>query len=220
MRVELLIGILLSALSLVNEPVSPGSSKNKPKLIPLRSVYQFGIPSDTVLADGSFLAYQVNADTTDRNLYINYGTRKVKKLYTYEQGLIYPMCAVPVYAYSTKQVFALISECTNAGSLLVLPLQASAKPIMYEPLFVSVRDSILLVQSFDSKKRQNKIILSDLDTKQKQDVTLHHEIPCRELMQCFDTIYYRKGYLNVKYITSESRTGRSSVDEKIRIAWK
>ncbi len=220
MRFELLIGILLSVCSVVSEPVSVGGSKQKLKLQPLSHIFPIGIPSDTTLGDGSFLKYEVNTDTTDRNLYIDYGTKKFSKLYTYEQGLLYPMCAVPVYAYSTKRVFALISECTNTGSLLILPLQASAKPITYEPLFVSVRDSVLLVQVYDTKKRQNKIVVADLDTRQKQDITLHHEIPCRELMQCFDTIYYRKGYLNLKYVTNESRTGKSSVDEKIRIAWK
>lgn len=171
-------------------------------LVPYAQRYPGTGAKDTTLPGNMYLKYLVRADTADGVLYISYGRPGLEKIYRQSDGAPFN-CNTWEYAYHTPQTIGLMYECASGRELLVLPLNDSDSVHIYTPLFVGVEDSLLLVE--DNRKRVNglpSLMAADLDFKQQKTFQLSFDIPCPDMLACFDTIYFNKK-LVMEYETGE-----------------
>ncbi|HSC39278.1 MAG TPA: hypothetical protein VLD19_15450, partial [Chitinophagaceae bacterium] len=114
-------------------------------LIPYQQRFPRAMVKDTVLNGDSYLKYMVGADTIDATLYIRYGRPGFDSVFKQPDGAPYN-CTSWEYAYHTPHVIGLMYECISGRQLLVLPLNARDSIRIFSPLYVSVEDSLLLVE--------------------------------------------------------------------------
>ena len=162
------------------------------KLVPYAQQYPGTGVRDTLLAGNIYLKYMVRGDTADGMLYICYGGPGFDSIHTQKDGAPFS-CNSWEYAYHTPQTIGLMYECISGRELLVLPLDASGHAQVYTPLFMGMEDSLLLVEGHrKSMEEHPALIAADLDFKQQKSFQLSFDIPCDDLLACFDTIYFNK----------------------------
>ncbi|MDP4220531.1 MAG: hypothetical protein Q8916_14325 [Bacteroidota bacterium] len=223
--------LLLATLIILGWQKEPGKKKVKVELVPYGEVYSNDTPLDTLCPDGTFLRNLVNRDTTDRNLYLTYGSKDKRRIYSVEEGLDLPLCSRPRFMYATSHSIAMLSDCASFQQLLLLSLHRS--PVATErftPLYINVNDSILFVQ--DERLARDKFLLLDLDNRKRQEVFLapmienvtnrkQKAIDCLQVNKCLEEIFYERGNLYVKFLArSIDADHPDTVSKKIKVQWK
>jgi len=160
-------------------------------LIPYEQRYPGTTIKDTVFAGNQYLKYMVRSDTADGALYICYGRPGFDSIYIQKDGAPFN-CSSWEYAYHTPRSIGLLYECAGGRELLVLPLNTADSVQAYTPLFVSPEDSLLLVEDTRSATGGPALIAADLDFKRRKAFRLSYNIPCADILACFDTIYFNK----------------------------
>ena len=178
--------------------------QNRPSLqglIPYAQRYPGDGLRDTLLPGNAYLKYRVRADTADGMLYICYGRPGFDSVYKQKDGAPYS-CGSFEYAYHTSHTIGLMYECAGDRALLVLPLGSADSVHVYTPLFVSVEDSLLLVEDAGRSDRA-ALLATDLDFRQRKPFRLSYPVPCSDILACFDTIYFNRK-LVMEYETGEN----------------
>jgi hypothetical protein len=223
-----LVFIHLAVVGWTTDPPQNG----KVELVPYSDIYRSNPPPDTVCPNGSFVTNLVNKDTSDHNLYVSYGTKEAHKLFSIENGLRLPLCARPEFIYATDHTIALFSGCkdTTRGLILLTLRNDTTTVKKYTPLFIDVKDSILLVQ--DYQVGPDKLLIIDTDNEKKQDVFLVPTIDkvtnpkqlgmdCADVIHCIQNVWYKDGSMTVKFLARFIQESSSAMHLKgFKVKWK
>jgi len=188
-------------------------------LVPYAQRFKDGLAKDTLLPGNVYLHYFVSTDTSDAGLYIRYGRPGFDSVYKETDGTPFN-CSSWEYTYHTAGVIGMMYECPAGRQLLLLPLNATDSIRMYDPLFVGVEDSLLLVEGNAWGAGDRPVLVAaDLGFKRQKSFQLSYDLPSANLLACFDTIYFRHR-LVLQYESGEAGSGLVTRTQEETLDWK
>ena len=194
------------------------TSSPQKKLVSYAEKYPGGA-ADTVLPGGAYVKFLVNADTADQTLYIRYGKPGIERTYEEEEGIYASNCRDLQFQYSTPNTMALMYECINGRGVLLLPFAAGDTAQYVFPLYMSMEDSLMLVEHVNTDDKPPLLTVADLDFKQQKSFSLHYRVPCADILTCFDTIYFKEK-LVMKYEGGAEGREPTTQEQAEDVGWK
>ena len=190
---------------------------NPKKLLPYFEVYKYGHAADTALANGTFIKYLANTDTTDDNLYIAYGNKTFDSIFVWQNGVPATECRTPDLFYGTDKYVALYYNCMNSRGMTLLPLNNKDNIKYFSPIFIDTTRQVVLVEDYEKYHNNNcfdTLTIADFNFEKQKEFVISHMV-CGDKLSCIDTVYIDKTIIVLKSAASTSCNDSDNPKKKI-----